>query len=72
MTAKHAALEAGKLLMKHYGKLKNSQISQKSRNDFVTTVDKLSEKLIKREFSPTDQKRLLETIERELPSLATA
>lgn len=45
-TAQSAALEAGKLLMKHYGKLKNSEISQKSKNDFVTKVDKMSEKLI--------------------------
>ena len=45
-TAKSAALEAGELLRKHYGKLKVSQIRQKSKNDFVTTVDKLSEKHI--------------------------
>ena len=45
-TAERAALDAGQLLMKHYGKLKSSQISQKSRNDFVTTVDKSSERLI--------------------------
>ncbi len=45
-TAKRAALAAGKLLMRHYGKLNASQISQKSRNDFVTEVDKASEKLI--------------------------
>lgn len=45
-TAKRAALSAGRLLMRHYGKLNPSQISQKSRNDFVTEVDKASEKLI--------------------------
>ena len=46
ITAKQAAMDAGKLLRKHYGKLKIAEISQKSRNDFVTTVDKLSEKMI--------------------------
>ena len=45
-TAEEAALLAGKLLLKHYGKLKSSDISQKTRNDFVTKVDKMSEKLI--------------------------
>ncbi len=45
-TAKEAALEAGKLLIKNYGKLKTSQISQKSKNDFVTVIDKASEKII--------------------------
>jgi myo-inositol-1(or 4)-monophosphatase len=45
-TAVRAAQAAGKVLMKHYGKLSASQISQKSRNDFVTEVDKASEKLI--------------------------
>ena len=44
--AKEAALLAGKLLMSSYGKLKKSQISTKSRNDFVTEIDKKSEKLI--------------------------
>jgi myo-inositol-1(or 4)-monophosphatase len=39
-----AAVEAGKILMASYGKLKNSQISSKSRNDFVTELDKKSEK----------------------------
>ncbi len=45
-TAKEAAWEAGELLLQYYGKLKHSEISQKSKNDFVTKVDKLSEKLI--------------------------
>ena len=45
-TAQRAALAAGKLQMRHFGKLKAAQISQKSRNDFVTEVDKASEKLI--------------------------
>lgn len=41
-----AALSAGKLLMASYGKLKNSQISVKSKNDFVTELDKKSEKVV--------------------------
>ena len=41
-----AALAAGKILMASYGKLKNSQISTKSKNDFVTEIDKSSERLI--------------------------
>ena len=45
-TARRAARKAGKLLMRHYGKLRASQIAKKSRNDFVTEVDKASEKLI--------------------------
>ena len=45
-TARRAALAAGKLQMRHYGKLEAAQISQKSKNDFVTEVDKASEKLI--------------------------
>ena len=44
--AQHAALDSGALLMRHYGKLKSSEIDQKSKNDFVTKVDKLSEKKI--------------------------
>ncbi len=41
-----AAKRAGKLLMASYGKLKNSDISIKSKNDFVTTLDKRAEELI--------------------------
>ncbi len=41
-----AARRAGKVLMASYGKLLNSQISTKSKNDFVTVVDKKSENLI--------------------------
>jgi myo-inositol-1(or 4)-monophosphatase len=44
--AKHAALAAGKLLMASYGKLRHSQISMKAKNDFVTEIDKKSEKRI--------------------------
>ena len=44
--AKEAALAAGDLLMASYGKLKISQISTKSKNDFVTEIDKKSEKKI--------------------------
>ncbi len=44
--AKDAALKAGKLLMSSYGRLKTSQIHTKSKNDFVTELDKRSEKLI--------------------------
>ena len=45
-TARQAALEAGKIQLLYYGKLKTSEISQKSKNDFVTKVDKLCEKAI--------------------------
>ena len=44
--ARQAALDAGRLQLKYFGKLKTSEISQKSKNDFVTTVDKMSERLI--------------------------
>ena len=45
-TAIDAARMAGKVLMASYGKLRNSQISVKSKNDFVTEIDKKSERLI--------------------------
>lgn len=44
--AQQAARAAGKLLMASYGKLKSSQIRTKSKNDFVTELDKKSEDLI--------------------------
>ena len=44
--ALEAAKLAGKVLMASYGKLRHSQISMKSKNDFVTEVDKKSERLI--------------------------
>ena len=44
--AHQAALEAGRIQLRYYGKLKRSEISQKSKNDFVTKVDKLCEKAI--------------------------
>ncbi len=44
--AVQAALAAGELLMSSYGKLKNSQIRMKSKNDFVTEIDRKSEALI--------------------------
>ena len=46
LVAQKAALDAGALLLRSYGKLKNSQIHTKSKNDFVTELDKKSEKLI--------------------------
>lgn len=44
--ALEAANLAGKIQMASFGKLHNSQISMKSKNDFVTEIDKKSEKLI--------------------------
>lgn len=44
--AEEAARKAGKLLMASYGKLKLSQIAMKSKNDFVTELDRRSEKLV--------------------------
>ena len=41
-----AARAAGRVLMASYGKLSDSQISVKSKNDFVTVVDKRSEEKI--------------------------
>lgn len=41
-----AAREAAKLLMRCYGRLKQNQIRSKSLNDYVTVVDKKSEKII--------------------------
>lgn len=55
--AKEAALAAGKILMASYGRLKNGDVSQKSKNDFVTTIDKRSEKailLILKKYFPDD------------------
>lgn len=44
--AERAALDAGKLLMRSAGKLRNAQIRRKSANNFVTEIDLLSERLI--------------------------
>ncbi|HXV19088.1 MAG TPA: inositol monophosphatase family protein [Candidatus Omnitrophota bacterium] len=44
--AREAADKASKILMTSYGHLKNSQIGMKSKNDFVTEIDKRSEKAI--------------------------
>lgn len=41
-----AAETAGKLLLASYGKLKSTQISAKSKNDFVTVLDKKSEEAV--------------------------
>lgn len=41
-----AANLAGKTLLSSYGKLSSAQISMKSKNDFVTEIDKKSEKII--------------------------
>lgn len=67
-TAQIAAMEAGRLLLKHYGKLKFSEINQKSKNDFVTKVDKLSEKCIIRRIR---QKYPRHSIQAEESGLAT-
>ena len=45
-TAVRAGMAAGQLILGSYGKLKNSQIKVKTKNDFVTEVDKKSEALI--------------------------
>jgi myo-inositol-1(or 4)-monophosphatase len=49
-----AALAAGKIQLAHYGRLKGSEIRFKSRNDFVTKVDKACEdkiiRIIRRHF----------------------
>ncbi len=55
-TAINAAEKAGKILMASYGKLKTSEISSKSKNDFVTVVDKKSEETV------------IRTIQRVFPS----
>jgi myo-inositol-1(or 4)-monophosphatase len=44
--ATEAALRAGKLLLSRYGKLEASQVETKSKNDFVTELDRRSEKLV--------------------------
>ena len=41
-----AAELAAKLQMANYGRLKKGHVSQKSRNDFVTVIDKRSQKLV--------------------------
>ncbi|MBI2095429.1 MAG: inositol monophosphatase [Candidatus Omnitrophica bacterium] len=45
-TAVRAGVAAGRLILESYGKLKNSQIKVKTKNDFVTEIDKKSEELI--------------------------
>ncbi len=41
-----AAKKAGRLLVANYGRLKQSDIQAKSKNDFVTSIDKRSERII--------------------------
>lgn len=41
-----AASAASELILKHYGRLKSGQIRAKSRNDFVTFVDKRAQEMI--------------------------
>lgn len=56
--AVEAALAAGKILMASYGRLKLSQISMKSKNDFVTEIDRRSEKAVIghiKKFFPNDR-----------------
>lgn len=44
--AKEACLASGKILLDNLGKLNSSQIETKSKNNYVTEVDKLSEETI--------------------------
>jgi len=44
--AVRAARAAGRVLLASYGRLRDSQISMKSKNDFVTELDRRSEELI--------------------------
>ncbi len=45
--AREAAHLAGAVLREHFGRLSSSMISEKSKNDYVTDVDKKSEAIIK-------------------------
>ena len=45
-TAQHASIEAGKILMKNFGKVDQSEIRNKSAVDFLSYVDETSEKKI--------------------------
>ncbi len=45
-TAKKAALEAGKIVMKHFRKLPSNAIRSKRKNDFLSFVDEQSEQTI--------------------------
>jgi myo-inositol-1(or 4)-monophosphatase len=45
--AKAASTEAGNVLKENFGKLSPSMIDEKTKNDFVTDVDKKSERIIK-------------------------
>ena len=44
--AKKAALEAGKILLKHFGNVPRSAVRKKARNDFISFVDEESEEII--------------------------
>ena len=44
--AKKAALEAGKILLKHFGNVPLSAVRKKARNDFISFVDEKSEETI--------------------------
>lgn len=44
--ATNAAIQAGKMAMRHYDRLNDDDITEKSANDFVTKVDYLAEQII--------------------------
>ncbi len=45
-TAKQAALSAGEILKKHFGKIPEQAVRQKTKNDFLSFVDEASEREI--------------------------
>lgn len=45
-TAKEAAEEAGKILLRYFGKVESSEIRKKTENDFLSFVDETAEKKI--------------------------
>ncbi|MFH1761401.1 MAG: inositol monophosphatase family protein [bacterium] len=47
-TANEAAAKASRLIMKHFGKLKFSQVNKKAKNELVSFIDTTAEKIIKR------------------------
>lgn len=67
-----AQKEAQQLLAKAKQSIEEerSRVLQEVQGSLTKIILKLTEKLLEREFSPTDQKRILTSLEKEIPTLA--
>lgn len=68
---KHAEMEAKNILKKGQDQLRHErhQALEDTQKMLTKNLVTLTENILAREFSPNDQKRILDTLERSLPSL---